>query len=145
MNHHFTIGRAAQETGLSAPTIRYYEQTGLVPPPARGESGYRLYSQDDLTRLHFAKRARLLGLSLEEARDIMTYALDGCCGSLQQHLASLLEVKIAEAEERIRELSNLKADLEALHQSLADQSQRPVDVSQPTGSAFCACLDEPAR
>jgi len=163
MSDHFHIGQAAQETGLSPPTIRYYEQIGLLPPPVRGENGYRLYSQDDLARLRFVKRARLLDLPLEEIGDVMAYALDGCCGPLQEHLVSLLEAKIAEVDERIRELGSLRADLETFHHALASQPQIPVDVSSRSADdarhaaphdrrpavlpnrSFCACLDEPRR
>jgi len=164
MSDHFShIGQAARETGLSPPTIRYYEQIGLLPPPVRGENGYRLYSQDDLARLRFVRRARLLDLALEEIRDIMAYALDGRCGSLQQYLVSLLEAKIAEVDERIRELGSLRADLETFHRALAIQPQMSVNVSSgladdaryaaphdrrlaaPHNRSFCACLDKPGR
>lgn len=145
MSDHFHIGQAAQEIGLTPPTIRYYEQIGLLPPPVRGENGYRLYSPDDLARLRFVKGARLLDLPLEDLSDIMAYALDGHCGSLQEQLSSLLETKIAEVNERIRELNHLKTDLETLHRSLTDPSPLPGDGSPVAGSTFCACLDQSKR
>ena len=141
MSDHFHIGQAAREIGLNPSTIRYYEQIELLRPPVRSENGYRLYSQDDLARLWFVKQARLLDLPLEEIRDLMAYALDGRCGPLQQHLISLLETKIAEVNERIRELGSLKADLETFHRVLAGRSQMPIDASRSADSAFCVCLD----
>ena len=145
MSDYFHIGRTAREIGLNPPTIRYYEQIGLLSPPTRSENGYRLYSQDDLAQLRFVKWARLLDLPLEEIREIMAHALDGRCGSLQQHLISLLETKIVEVSERICEFSRLKADLETLHRTLTDRPLMPVDASQAPDSTFCACLDKPRR
>jgi DNA-binding transcriptional MerR regulator len=77
-----------------------YEEVGLLPSPGRAENVYRLYSPDDLARLQLAKRAKFLGLSLNEIRDTATYAMDGRCGPLQHHLSSLLEAKIADLDER---------------------------------------------
>jgi len=145
MIHHFHISRVAQEIGLNPPTIRYYEQIGLLPPPTRSENGYRLYSPDDLARLRFVKRARLLDLPLEEIGDIMAYALDGHCGPLQAQLVSLLETKMAEVNNKIRELNHLKADLKILHQALTDQTPTSTDVSPSPDPGFCACLDKPKR
>lgn len=144
MTKHLHISQAAQEIGISPPTLRYYEQIGLLPSPGRGDNGYRLYSPDDLASLRFVKRARLLDLSLEEIRDIMTYASGGCCESLQQHLVSLLEIKMAEVDARIQELSSLRADLETYHRTLTGQSPLSVADPQQTDSVFCACLDRPS-
>lgn len=61
----YTIGQAAEASGISRKMIRYYEETGLLPPVRRSESGYRYYSDDDIRRLQFIRRARDMGFSLE--------------------------------------------------------------------------------
>jgi DNA-binding transcriptional MerR regulator len=142
MDNHFRIGQVACIVGLSPSAIRYYEGIGLLPQPRRTATGYRLYSQDDVARLQFVKRAKLLGLSLDEIRDIVAYAVDGHCGPLQHHLSSILEAKIAEVEERIRELCCLKDDLVACHQMLARQSQVPTWRDSSADPTFCRCLVE---
>ncbi len=144
MSDYFLISEVSRETGLSPPTIRYYEQIGLLSPPVRGENGYRRYSPDDLERLLFVKRARFLNLSLEQIGEIMAHAVCGECGSLQQRLFSLLADKIAEVEERINQLTALKADLETYHQALATHLTATSDDSQHAESSFCSCLENGA-
>ena len=65
------IGEAAKETGVSAKMIRYYEEIGLVPAADRRSSNYRDYSHQDLHRLAFIRRARELGFSVNEIRDLL--------------------------------------------------------------------------
>ena len=71
------IGELAARAGASADTVRYYERLRLLGPPARSESGYRLYSAVELGRLRFIRRAKRLGLSLEEIRSLLGVAEEG--------------------------------------------------------------------
>jgi MerR family transcriptional regulator, gold-responsive activator of gol and ges genes len=64
MERPLTVGQLAHATGVSAKTIRYYEQIGVLPAPRRSAAGYRQYSRHDVHRLLFIRRARALGLSL---------------------------------------------------------------------------------
>ena len=63
---NLSIGKVAQQADLSIDTIRYYERAGLIPPPARRDSGYRSYGSDVVKRLQFIRRAKDLGFTLSE-------------------------------------------------------------------------------
>ena len=67
----WTVGKAARAAGLSAKAVRLYEAKGLLPEAPRTESGYRTYTDDDITVLRFIRQAKTLGLSLGEIRDIL--------------------------------------------------------------------------
>lgn len=71
MNNLLQIGEASTESGVSTKMIRYYEQIGLITPPARSDSGYRFYSQSDVHQLQFVHRARELGFSIEVIRELL--------------------------------------------------------------------------
>lgn len=67
------IREAAQNVGLTADTLRYYEKINLVPRPARDPGGQRSYSEKDLARLRFVTRAQGLGFTLEEIRQLLRF------------------------------------------------------------------------
>src|ERR671911_1177373 len=69
------IGEVANWTGLSIKTIRYYESRGLLEQPSRTEGGYRLYGPEEVARLRFVQRAKLLGLTLEEIKELVKLAV----------------------------------------------------------------------
>jgi Cu(I)-responsive transcriptional regulator len=66
-----TIGDLARETGCKAETIRYYERIGILPKPPRTAGNYRAYGKEHVARLHFVRRARDLGFSLDEAKELL--------------------------------------------------------------------------
>jgi Cu(I)-responsive transcriptional regulator len=70
------IGELGAATGTKAETIRYYEQMGLMPPPARSVSNYRSYGSEHLQRLAFIRRARDLGFPLDQVRELLSLADD---------------------------------------------------------------------
>ena len=70
------ISQAAKAAGLSSKTIRFYEQQGVIPPAERAANGYRYYSDRQLETLRFVKRARSLGFSLEESRELLLLSQD---------------------------------------------------------------------
>ncbi len=71
------IGKAAQTSGISAKMIRHYEAIGLIPSADRSDSNYRDYSSDDVHQLSFIRRARALGFSIDEIRDLLRLWADG--------------------------------------------------------------------
>lgn len=66
------IGEASKASKVSAKMIRYYEQTGLIPPASRTNSGYRAYTSSDIHRLHFIRNARDMGFSVAEIADLLS-------------------------------------------------------------------------
>lgn len=70
------IGALAARTGASAPTIRYYEEIGLLPAPSRREGGQRTYDQDDVKRLTFIRRCREFGLPIGKVRELVALMHD---------------------------------------------------------------------
>ena len=73
---HLTIGAVARAAGIAIDTIRYYEREGLLPVPARRLSGYRDYTPDAVARLRFIRRAKELGFSLPEIRELLALSVD---------------------------------------------------------------------
>ena len=146
MDNRLLIGQVAKEVGLSAKLIRYYEKVGLISPPARGQSGhtslgYRLFTQDDIRRLEFIKRARLLDLPRADIRELLTEHANGCCGTTRPNLRVLLEVKRREMDEKISELQLLRDDLELLYQDLTPTSPNPREEAEcRSGASACECL-----
>ncbi|UNU22691.1 heavy metal-responsive transcriptional regulator [Microcoleus vaginatus] len=79
------IGELGKQVNLPTQTIRYYERLGLLDPPERTESQYRIYSADALERLRFIQKAKLFGLSLDEIKQLIEMRAGGIppCASLQ--------------------------------------------------------------
>lgn len=103
------IGEVAKRTGLPAPTIRYYEEVGLLRKPARADSGYRSYSAKTVDELLFVRKAQGLGFSLDEIREILTLSRSGqkpC-----ERVIALTEKHLAAIEGRIRDLQKFKTYL----------------------------------
>jgi MerR family copper efflux transcriptional regulator len=71
-----TIGRIAQSAGVAIDTIRFYEREGLLPAPKRRPSGYREYDESAVSRLRFIRRAKDLGFTLEEIRELFALSAD---------------------------------------------------------------------
>src|SRR4030042_3909549 len=106
-----TIGELAKEVHLNPKTIRYYEEVGLLSKPRRSESGYRLYSRYEADRVRLVKRAKILGLSLAEIKELVEYAVDGRCSTLEQRLLSLGEAKLGEIDRKIQDLATFRDEL----------------------------------
>lgn len=138
-----TIGQFARHAGLNPKTIRYYEEIGLLPQPSRNEVGYRLYSNEDLPRLRFIQRAKVLGLSLAEIKQLVDYADEGCCGPLQEHLLALVEEKLAEVDRCLAELAAFRDELRRFHDELA--ARLGTAGPEPTtflDAASCQCIEQ---
>jgi MerR family transcriptional regulator, copper efflux regulator len=105
------IGDAAERSGLPAKTIRYYEDIRLLKP-ARGDNGYRDYSDEDVHRLRFLQRARSLGFSVEECRQLLS--LYGDRDRSSADVKAIAEGKLIEIDRKIAELVGLRKTLQQL-------------------------------
>ena len=114
MNGTLTIGQLAKLTGVPPKTIRYYEEVGVLPPPERSESRYRLYSETDVRRLELIRRARALDMSLPEVGELVEWASSGTCNDFQGRFLEVVRRKLEEVAQRIADLEHLKQDLQRL-------------------------------
>lgn len=110
-NNRLFIGDLSKRTGVPVKTIRYYEDLGLLDKPKRTGSDYRVYTQKDVDKLLFIKKAKELGLKLSEIKTIINRADKGlapCCCLVRE----LFTKKIREYEDKIVELNATKKRLE---------------------------------
>jgi Cu(I)-responsive transcriptional regulator len=106
------IGDLAKRAGVRIDTVRYYERQGLLPAPARQASGYRVYDPNDVARLHFVRRAKALGFTLVEIRDLL--ALSGRREDDMGSLKAAATEKLADVEAKLAELTRVRDGLQAL-------------------------------
>ena len=106
-----SIGDAATRSGNSVPTVRYYEEVGLLRPVSRSAKGRRLYGWPDLSRLTFIRRSRDLGLSIAEIKTMLDVS-DGRsdCGEARE----VILTHLAAVQRRRTELAALEASLQAM-------------------------------
>jgi DNA-binding transcriptional MerR regulator len=106
------IGELAEQAGLSTKAIRYYEQVGVLAPPARTPSGYRDYDPAAIGRLAFVRAAQSLGLTLGEIRQVIAFRDRGQTPC--EHVAAVLQRHATDLERRIAELQQLGGELDRL-------------------------------
>lgn len=100
------IGEVARRAGVTTKAIRFYETRRVLPPPARGANGYRLYGQDAVQTLIFVKQATGLGLTLADIREIMAIRHGGrppCA-----HVHRLLQDKARELDRKLEDLTAMR-------------------------------------
>lgn len=104
-----SIGQLARRAGVGVETVRYYEREGLLVEPQRRQSGYRQYQSDTVDRLLFIRRAKELGFTLKEIKELLSLRVDEekTCADVRQQA----EAKIADIEDRIRSLQRMKRAL----------------------------------
>lgn len=112
---HLTIGKVAQRAQVGIETVRFYEREGLVDAPPRGPSGYRQYPESVVPRLRFIKRAKELGFTLKEIKELLSLRLDPktTCVDVRQRA----ETKIADIEDKLVSLRRMKKALVKLTES----------------------------
>ena len=124
------IGQLAEQTGVSADTLRYYEREGLIEPPARAANGYRSYREADAQRVRFVRSAQALGFTLAEIRGILPQLNAGRMD--RRAIEARLQAKIAEIDGHIRQMQARKRELVATFNALSCPVDQPLTVPQAT-------------
>ena len=117
-SHQLKIGEVGSLLGINPKTLRYYEEIGLLPKPQRTVSGYRLYEAPDVERLRFIGKAKAIGLTLEEIREILDARSNGqrpC-----EHVLALLDHKRAAVDQQLRALTQFREELVTLRKEAAE-------------------------
>ena len=131
------IGELAKLANTSTKTIRFYEDSGLLPPPARSASGYRDYGPEIVDRLRFIHRGQAAGLTLQKVRQILAIHDGGevPCG----HVRQVLDDRLHQVRAQIAELVALEGHL----QSLLERASRgaPTDHDDSDDSRVCWILE----
>jgi MerR family copper efflux transcriptional regulator len=106
------IGQLAKQAATPIDTVRYYERHGLLPEPQRRASGYRDYTHDDVRRLRFVRRAKALGFSLTEIRELLDLSSQPERDMADMKAAAA--VKLADVEAKLAELTRIRDGLQTL-------------------------------
>lgn len=128
-----SIGVVARQTGCSVPTIRYYEEIGLLPPGPRTEAGRRVYGDDAVRRLTFIRRCRDFGFSIDQVHELVSL--------VDQPDRPCLEVRDIAAR-HLDQVRGRLAELQALEASMT-QFVRSCDTACAGGAALdCTILED---
>lgn len=107
-----SVAEVREQTGLTARTLRYYEEVGLLPGVRRRAGGRRVFGGDELERLRFIQRLKALGLSLAEIRELnAVYAIEGSTGAMLRRLDQLLGRHLADVDARLAQLMTLRDEI----------------------------------
>jgi len=104
-----TIGDLSQRTGVKVPTIRYYEQIGLLDAPPRSDGGQRRYGGGQVDRLNFIRHARELGFEIDDIRELLAMTSEPQASCHQAD--SIAKAHLAEVDRRIASLEALRGEL----------------------------------
>ncbi len=123
------------------------EEVGILPPPERSESRYRLYSETDVRRLELIRRARALDMTLPEVGELLEWASSGTCNDFQGRFLEVVRRKLEEVAQRIADLEHLKQDLQRLESHFIEAEKqvqidhRVMDCSPETGTCLGGARD----
>lgn len=137
------IGELSKSTGVDIETIRFYEKSGLLPPPARSDNGYRDYSHAHLERLAFIRHCRALDMSLADAGQLLA-SLDSRDPVVLAQVDELVEAQLGKVRARLKSMQALEAQLVSLLKRCdADHDAHPCRILEELVSAAhgeaCAC------
>ncbi|MEZ5534832.1 MAG: MerR family transcriptional regulator [Thiolinea sp.] len=129
-----TIADLAKASDVSAHTVRYYVKEGLLIPAAQADNNYRLFTQQDVTRLRFIRMAKMLGFTLSEIRQILEHAKVGesPCADVRE----IIRKHILENRRKIRELQALQTRMEQALEKWQDMPDKT-----PDGNSICHLIE----
>ena len=107
-----TIGKLAKKADIGIETVRFYERQGLIAPPPRTESNYRVYPKEEVARLRFIKRAKALGFTLKEIKELLALSHDP--HATRADIKKRTLDKIEDIDGKILDLTRIKEALEHL-------------------------------
>lgn len=110
--NHLTIGHAAKLSGVGVETIRFYERKGLINQPPKPDNGFRRYPPETVRKIRFIRRAKEIGFSLREIRELLGFYFDTQTSC--EDVRDRAKIKIADMEARISALDKMKTALQAL-------------------------------
>lgn len=129
-----TVSELARRAGVTADTVRYYTHSGLLVPRRDERNGYNFYSNNDLTRLVFIRKARLLGFSLGDVSDILKDSSHG--RSTCPRVRNLMAQRLKEARHKLQDLKKLQVRME---RATALWANMPDGI--PDGKAVCHLIE----
>ena len=111
------IGELSDRVNISTHTIRYYERLGLLEPPRRTESQYRIYGQENEERLRFIQKAKRFGLSLDEVKQLIAIKTEGTppCTSLK----TMVKQHLDDLDRKIEEMMSLRQELASRYEEIS--------------------------
>ncbi len=127
------IGELATATGVTAKTLRFYEQQHLLPPPERTASGYRVYRAEAIGRVAFVKGAQAAGLTLRQIAEVLAVRDTGQAPC--EHVSRHVNDRLADVEERLRDLLTTRRQLVELRDRLS-----ALNRSDCTSDTICRAL-----
>lgn len=122
------IGQLAKTVDIDIQTLRYYESQGLLSEPNRLENGYRDYPLESITSLNFIKKAKLVGFTLKEIKDLLAIQVTKDKHTCEE-VKSFTQIKLNEITLKIEELSHIKSALEKIHSSCCGGSETAAHCS----------------
>ncbi len=128
------VSELAKRAGVTAETVRYYTRSGLLTPKLQGQNGYRYYSDDDLHRLMFVRKAKFLGFELSEITEILDMSKSG--NSPCPRVREILEERIQDTRKKLEELNALQESLE-----YAAKKWKEMPDGMPDGNAVCHLIE----
>ncbi len=153
----YLIGQLAKLCQVSSDTLRFYEKNNLLQPAGRSDSGYRLYSEDNLSRVKFILRAKSIGLSLDEIRELLDIRLEASQHSCAE-VKAITQAKLDEVDMKIKELTRIRkalkkindaccghVDDDASHCSILGALNDSNNVNESASESCCSRHEKPER